>query len=311
MSHEERALFVSESQEYLQILNNGLLQLEQGTDPEVVAELFRAAHSLKGMAATLGEQGVVGLTHAMEEFLSRVRETGEQLAAEDLDLLLAACDGLEAWLAAVQKGDEATMAQAQEGLETLEASVRAGFQRLLGREQTAASQVETAAPGQTSAGDLPLELNLYDQELIQEATRQGLQATDLFIRLDPGCRMKSVRVFLIFRALEQVGRSSSPSRPRRSWTRSASTTGSGCWWSPRSRPRPWPNGCGAWLRWPRWSPGPSPPGRRALDPMGPRAPGRLPPPGSQPPGRTAAPACPRSWPPSGTIFSTSASSGWM
>jgi len=205
MSHEERALFVSESQEYLQILNNGLLQLEQGTDPEVVAELFRAAHSLKGMAATLGEQGVVGLTHAMEEFLSRVRETGEQLAAEDLDLLLAACDGLEAWLAAVQKGDEATMAQAQEGLETLEASVRAGFQRLLGREQTAASQVETAAPGQTSAGDLPLELNLYDQELIQEATRQGLQATDLFIRLDPGCRMKSVRVFLIFRALEQVG----------------------------------------------------------------------------------------------------------
>jgi len=103
MSHEERALFVSESQEYLQILNNGLLQLEQGTDPEVVAELFRAAHSLKGMAATLGEQGVVGLTHAMEEFLSRVRETGEQLAAEDLDLLLAACDGLEAWLAAARK----------------------------------------------------------------------------------------------------------------------------------------------------------------------------------------------------------------
>jgi len=206
MSSEERSLFVSESQEYLEILNSGLLQLEQGTDPELVAELFRAAHSLKGMAATLGEQAVVGLTHAMEEFFSRIRDTGESLAPEDLDVLLAACDGLEGWLAAVEKGDASAVAQAQESLKTLEANVRAGFQKLLGRHQAPAAGAGAAPESrQESAERLPMELNLYDHELLEEAARRGLTVTDLFVRLQPGCRMKSVRVFLIFRSLEQVG----------------------------------------------------------------------------------------------------------
>lgn len=214
---EERALFLSESHEYLEMLNRGLLQLEKGTDAEVVADLFRAAHSLKGMAATLGEQDVVGLTHAMEEFFSHLRETGEQLAPEDLDVLLAGCDGLETWLAANERGGGEDAERAREALSGLEASVRAGFERLKARkgagdlpegDPAAAGGTPQAGPLAEVAGepdDPVLELNLYDEEILAEAARRGLGATDLLIRLQPDCRMKSVRVFLIFRSLEQVG----------------------------------------------------------------------------------------------------------
>lgn len=213
---EERALFLSESHEYLEMLNRGLLTLEKGTDAEVVADLFRAAHSLKGMAATLGEQDVVGLTHAMEEFFSYLRETGEQLAPDDLDVLLAGCDGLEAWLGANERGSGESIEQARQALADLEARVRAGFERLKARKG-AATQPEgepADAGGSPQAAraevacepdDPVLELNLYDEEILAEAARRGLGASDLLIRLHPDCRMKSVRVFLIFRSLEQVG----------------------------------------------------------------------------------------------------------
>ncbi|BAS28786.1 chemotaxis protein CheA [Limnochorda pilosa] len=220
---EERALFLSESHEYLDLLNRGLLQLDAGTDPQVVDELFRAAHSLKGMAATLGEQAVVGLTHAMEEFFSRLRETGERLTPDDLDLLLSSCDGLEAWLVANEQGDGTEMERAARELGDLEARVRSGFAGLVARDaQEQASEAARTPPSNGLAGRKPaagategavtgrpdgpaLELDLYDEEILREAARRGLGATDLLVRLHPDCRMKSVRVFLIFRNLEQVG----------------------------------------------------------------------------------------------------------
>ncbi|MGH7443376.1 MAG: Hpt domain-containing protein, partial [Longimicrobiales bacterium] len=90
------ALFVTETQEHRRLLDRALLELEQGEGSGSVDEAFRAAHTLKGLSATMGFRAAADQAHALEDRLHRVR-TGELATdASELDALLAAADALGA-----------------------------------------------------------------------------------------------------------------------------------------------------------------------------------------------------------------------
>jgi len=97
------ATFFAESYEGLEVIETGLLALDQATDegevsPETVHTIFRAAHSLKGGAATFGFTAIAELTHGLETVLDELRTGKSVLERDTVDTLLAVVDQLRHWL---------------------------------------------------------------------------------------------------------------------------------------------------------------------------------------------------------------------
>lgn len=98
-------LYISETREHLRILADALMDLEAGDEAEAIAAAFRAAHTIKGMAATMGFEEVADHAHRLEDRLQEVRAGDRRIDAELLDVLLAEVDGLGA-VAGIVDGEE-------------------------------------------------------------------------------------------------------------------------------------------------------------------------------------------------------------
>lgn len=96
ITSEELKIFLDEADEQIQHLTQGLLALEKGADPNLLQDIFRAAHTLKGGAATLGRVRMTRLAHALETALNRLRNGELQPEPRLIDLMLQATDGLNA-----------------------------------------------------------------------------------------------------------------------------------------------------------------------------------------------------------------------
>ena len=147
-----RDLFVSESRSHLAAFGELLVHLEASPgDVTAIDELFRHAHSLKGMAATMGYDQIVKLAHIMEDQLSRIR-TGEWLLQPALtDLLLEGSDALTRLVERIESGSESnedssglierlTLFTPSSDTHTTNASISHGNGGILPREVTLPSQ---------------------------------------------------------------------------------------------------------------------------------------------------------------------------
>jgi len=102
------ATFFEESREGLEAMEAGLLQLEQGNrDPELINSIFRAAHSIKGGAATFGFDAVAALTHVLETLLDELRAGKRPVTGPAIDAMLASVDVLRGLLAEAETGQPA------------------------------------------------------------------------------------------------------------------------------------------------------------------------------------------------------------
>jgi two-component system chemotaxis sensor kinase CheA len=104
-------IFVEESREHLQLLNESLLELEKDIkNKEVLNEIFRVAHTLKGMAGTMGYTKMQHLTHAMEDVLDALRNDRIVVDSDMVDVLFQCLDALETYVntiaATAQEGSE-------------------------------------------------------------------------------------------------------------------------------------------------------------------------------------------------------------
>src|SRR6056297_390821 len=100
-------MFFDESREYIQMLNEGVLALENNPeDSEIINTIFRAAHSLKGMAATMGFDSLTELTHKVENILDRVRNDELKIETELIDLLFSGLDHIEDLVAQIKETGE-------------------------------------------------------------------------------------------------------------------------------------------------------------------------------------------------------------
>ncbi|MBL6749031.1 MAG: chemotaxis protein CheA [Nevskia sp.] len=144
------ATFFEESFEGLDVMERGLLQLDAGVgqggaaaaavDPETVNAVFRAAHSIKGGAATFGFGGVAAFTHHIETLLDEMRGGTRRVSRRGVDLLLRALDALRGLLVAARDGAEANSTDAAAA-----AAVQRDLEQFLGAPQ-AAPQAEPARP---------------------------------------------------------------------------------------------------------------------------------------------------------------------
>jgi two-component system chemotaxis sensor kinase CheA len=108
--HELFQLYIVEAEECLAALEEGLVKLEQKPDDhELIAEMFRAAHTLKGNSSSLGFQSLAQFSHQLEEYLDRFRNGEQQPNGELISLLLRAVDVINRWLPSLEVGVDQPM----------------------------------------------------------------------------------------------------------------------------------------------------------------------------------------------------------
>ncbi|HHX96085.1 MAG TPA: chemotaxis protein CheA, partial [Clostridia bacterium] len=188
-------LFLDESREHLQILNMGLLNLEK--DPnrlDVLNELFRAAHTLKGMSATMGYNLISQLTHRMESLLEKIKTKHLLMNQEIINVLFQCVDILEKMLLMIEEGKipQLNLKDLLEKLNQFEQGV----------------VINTKRPITQEVEKIPEEKGEFDEyeiNVISEAISQGFNVWKIVIRVSEDCLMKGVRAFMVFRNLENLG----------------------------------------------------------------------------------------------------------
>lgn len=190
-------VFIEESKEHLQTCNEQLLELEKNPENlQIVNEIFRSAHTLKGMSATMGYEDLASLTHQMENVLDAIRNEKISVTPEVLDVIFLAVDDLEAMVESIASGGD--------GKRNVEDVVK----KLVAIESGEAF-VETAAnQTATAVGEVSLPGSSYDEfeiTVMQQSKEQGFNTYEIEISLSQNCLLKAARVFMIFEALESLG----------------------------------------------------------------------------------------------------------
>jgi two-component system chemotaxis sensor kinase CheA len=102
-----RALFLEEATEHLGEIGSALLHLEkEPSDEEAIELIFRMAHSVKGMAASLDFGAITELAHCLEDRMTAIRDAGCVTGPDELTLLFRGLEGLEAMVRTVRESDE-------------------------------------------------------------------------------------------------------------------------------------------------------------------------------------------------------------
>ena len=198
-------IFIDETKEHLQSLNTSILDLEQ--DPssmDTVNEIFRAAHSLKGMAGTMGFKRMQALTHDMENVFSEVRNGTFAVTAEIIDVLFQCLDALDEYLNNIQ-------ASADEGTNDNKNLIDALNGFLNSKGSAPAVKADAPAAKAESADDSDknkwkgLSLNDSQIHVLQKAKAQGHNIIGLTVYVQESCILKAARAFLVYKTLEELG----------------------------------------------------------------------------------------------------------
>lgn len=198
-------IFLDETNEHLQNLNTQILILEQEPDNmDTINEIFRAAHSLKGMAGTMGYKRMQNLTHDMENVFSEVRNGNITVKANMIDILFQCLDALEEYNTNIRES-------ADEGTNDNEPLIKQLNEILKGSSEAEAAPAKAAEPvakAEADAGSQKWqEMKLGDSErtVIAEALHQGKKAYGMTVKVQEACILKAARAFLVFKAVEEFG----------------------------------------------------------------------------------------------------------
>jgi two-component system chemotaxis sensor kinase CheA len=200
---EYLGLFLDESRESLQTLNRSLLALERDAgDREALNTIFRVAHSLKGMSATMGFDRMAELTHRMEEVLTILRDGGAPVTRETMDTLFACLDLLEGVVEDVACGAEEGGRDTAPLLARLDDVARAASGTAPG-DAEGAGGAPRGEGGSTSRGGGAL--TQYERLVMVEARARGLQVHRLDVTLSESCMLKAARAYMVLQQLERHG----------------------------------------------------------------------------------------------------------
>lgn len=201
-------IFIDESEEHLQTLSDCIMVLEKEPDnKDTINEVFRAAHSLKGMAGTMGFKRMQHLTHDMENVFQEVRSDRVKVTSGMIDLLFKCLDALEGYLDNIKStSDEGT-----EDNEVIIKELNDFIAKADGEaeaENKEVSEVKEAAPVATQEekeGQEKIELTEEEKKAIREAESNGQHIYAMSVRIQKDCLLKAARAFLVFKAVEDFG----------------------------------------------------------------------------------------------------------
>ena len=205
-------IFLDESQEHIQALNDNLLTLEQDPENEdSINEIFRAAHSLKGMAGTMGYKRLQRLTHDTEDVFSAIRGGSMKVTSNLIDILFQALDAIQGYVDTIRDSSD-------EGEDDNE-SIIAELNKFLsgGGDAEAAAPAGDAGSAAPEGGEEAPKADgnkaLYKNIVLEEAQRDVMKDAvvadkkvyGFTVFIDESCMLKAARAFLVFKAVEELG----------------------------------------------------------------------------------------------------------
>ncbi|MCY7844883.1 chemotaxis protein CheA [Bacillus haynesii] len=186
-------VFIEESREHLQTCNEKLLELEKNpTDLQLVHDIFRAAHTLKGMSATMGYEDMAHLTHSLENVLDAIRNEEMTITSEWMDVMFEALDDLEAIVLSIIEGGDG----------------KRDVSEVCAKLDVTGANKETAASAEAPEAASPETKWTYDEfqrTVIAEAEEQGFKCYEINVALKEDCLLKGVRVYMVFEQLNEIG----------------------------------------------------------------------------------------------------------
>ncbi|MBQ7077430.1 MAG: chemotaxis protein CheA [Lachnospiraceae bacterium] len=204
-------IFIDETSEHIQNLSDCIMNLEQEPDnKDTINEIFRAAHSLKGMAGTMGFKRMQHLTHDMENVFSEVRNDQIKVNSAMIDVLFQCLDAIEGYLDTIKSTSD-------EGTEENEAIIKSLNDILASagkgdaapapkKEETPAEEKkEEAKSSNYEEKFLNGEFTDSDKAAFKEQEDAGLKIYGMTVYIEQSCLLKSARAFLVFKALEELG----------------------------------------------------------------------------------------------------------
>ncbi|MWC26547.1 chemotaxis protein CheA [Paenibacillus sp. MMS18-CY102] len=194
------SMFIDESNDHLQALNENLLKLENDPqDLSIVQVIFRSAHTLKGMSATMGFEDLASLTHEMENVLDLVRNSKLSMDSFIFDTLFKGLDSLEAMVQDVVDGGTGK-ADVSALIVSLQSIVKGDYKTNAPAAPTAAA---SAVGGNASAGNELLDI--FQLSVLKQSIEAGSQAYYIKVTLREDCVLKAVRAYMVFDVLERNG----------------------------------------------------------------------------------------------------------
>lgn len=192
MNNQYLDIFLEESKEHIQNLNSNLLELESNPGQDIIDEIFRSAHTLKGMSGTMGFNRISEITHEMESLLQDIKDGTISVSPEVIDTLLESVDFLEKLIGDITENGEERDRDTKVILEKLRR--KPGNATPLKE-----SEKENKKPEENHI------FNEFEERLMKEAIAKGLLVWEVLIKLDANCLLKSARAFLVFKTLESFG----------------------------------------------------------------------------------------------------------
>lgn len=199
-------IFIDETKEHLQNLNEQLLVLEKEPDnSDTINEIFRAAHSLKGMAGTMGYKRMQRLTHDTENVFSEIRNGKMKVSPSLVDTLFQSLDALEGYLENIQQTADEGTDDHEPIIKQLNDILASGTGEAV-KSEPAAVKKEEASPDEASKRKYKnIALEEHEIHAMGEAYKKNMKVFGVTVFVQESCILKAARAFLVFKALEEIG----------------------------------------------------------------------------------------------------------
>jgi len=194
-------MFLDESREHLQSLNDGLLSLEN--DPEdlsVLNEIFRNAHTLKGMSATMGYTKTAELTHDMENLLDMLRKEQLKVSPEIIDVIFKCLDTLQEMVENISNGESEDLVDVSDLVRQVNAIAKGESADAAPAEAAPAADAAPEASGEAGA----IHISDTEKTVIVEAKNSGLVPYHVHVEISENCILKSARSYMVMNALDEI-----------------------------------------------------------------------------------------------------------
>ena len=203
-------LFIDETKEHLQSLNEHILELEkEPEDTDTINEIFRAAHTLKGMAGTMGYTRMQRLTHDLENVFQEIRNGNMKANAKLIDILFRGLDALEGYLEIISTTGAEGTEDNEDIIKDLDELVKEGTGKASNgeakeeKEKAALAQPKAEGSDKDKFRNIPV--SEYEIVAMDNAKQEGQNILGITVYLQESCILKAARAFLVFKSVEDKG----------------------------------------------------------------------------------------------------------
>ena len=205
MDNQYMDMFLDESHEHLQSLNEGLLRLEENMEEiSVVNDIFRNAHTLKGMSATMGFAKIAELTHEMEDVLDLIRKEQLKLNEDIMDTLFKCLDSLEQMVDSVGNGEAEDVVDVSDLVAKL-SSISKGTPPPAAAPAAGGASAAPAAGDASGGAGSDLGIDDIDLDVMKKAKDAGMNVFHVKVTLMESCVLKAARSVMVMHALDEIG----------------------------------------------------------------------------------------------------------